>query len=231
MIDSFSLVIPSFNKFSLLKETINKILENFKEVEVIVVDDGSKDNTSKVKEIFKDKIIYLKNEINQGKGESLRKGFEKATKEFIIFTDDDLPYGIEGIKKVLKEFEDEKIDIVIGKRKQFYNDVFYKKLLRPFLYLFLKIILGLNFSDTQCGLKGFKKEVGKRLFKLSFIKGFAIDVEILYLAKKLNYKVKEVEVFQSDFSKSTFKLKGIILMFFDILKIKFHHYDFKKYQN
>jgi len=231
MIDSFSLVIPSFNKFSLLKETINKILENFKEVEVIVVDDGSKDNTFKVKEIFKDKIIYLKNEINQGKGESLRKGFEKATKEFIIFTDDDLPYGIEGIKKILKEFEDEKIDIVIGKRKQFYNDVFYKKLLRPFLYLFLKIILGLNFSDTQCGLKGFKKESGKRLFRLSFIKGFAIDVEILYLAKKLNYKVKEVEVSQFDFSKSTFKLKGIILMFFDILKIKFHHYDFKKYQN
>ena len=142
----------------------------------------------------------------------------------MIFTDDDLPYGVEGISKILNELENGH-DLVIGVREEFYSDIFYKKIMRPFLYWINFVFFGLKFPDTQCGLKGFQKKVGKKLFSLSFVKGFAIDVEILYLAKKLGFKVKIIKVKQKDIAKSTFKMKGIMKMVFEILKIKFHHYE------
>lgn len=222
----FSLIVPTYQKFSFLKETIAELIKNFPQEEIIVIDDGSNDETYKIQEIFTGQIKYLKNSTNQGKGESLRKGFKEASGDFLIFTDDDLPYGVESVQKIYQKLK-EGNEIVIGERDKFFNDVFYKKLLRPFLYLFLKILFGLNYKDTQCGIKGFKNEIGKRLFGLSFIKGFAIDVEILYLAKRLNYKVKIIKVAQTvkaTKAASTFKLKGILKMFFDLIKIKFHHY-------
>lgn len=221
-----SIIIPTYQKFSYLKRTLNLLLENLKEAEIIVVDDGSKDETYKIKDIFKEKIKYLRNEKNQGKGESLRKGFNEANGEFLIFTDDDLPYGIDSINKIYEELQKGN-EIVIGERKEFYNDIFYKKLMRPFLYLFIRLLFGLKYKDTQCGLKGFKKEVGKKLFAFSFVKGFSIDVEILYLAKKLNYKVKTIKLGQIEKAPSTFRLEGILKMFFDLIKIKFHCYKIK----
>jgi len=219
-----SLIIPTYSKFLWLKNTVLKLKENFPQAEIIVVDDGSKDETYRIQEIFGSQIIYLKNEINQGKGESLRKGFKAAKGDFLIFTDDDLPYGVEGIIKILDELEKGE-DLAVGIRVEFYSDTFYKKIMRPFLYWIIFILFGLKYPDTQCGLKGFQKEVGKKLFNLSFSKGFAIDVEILYLAKKLGFKVKTIKIKQEDIAKSTFKMKGIIKMFFEILKIKFHHYE------
>lgn len=221
MSDRLSLIIPTYQKFSYLKETISLLKENFPEAEIIVVDDGSEDETYKIKEIFE--IKYLKNLKNQGKGESLRRGFKEATGDFLIFTDDDLPYGIESISQILEELKKGE-KIVIGTRDRFYNDTFYKKILRPFLYFIIFVLLGLKYSDTQCGVKGFQKEVGKKLFELSFLKGFAIDVEILYLAKKLKYPVKTIKVQQKNVAISTFKMKGIIKMFVEILKIRFHCY-------
>ncbi len=222
--EKVSLIIPTYSKFFWLKNTILKLKENFPQAEIIVVDDGSKDETFKIQEIFGSQIVYLKNETNQGKGESLRKGFKVAQGDFLIFTDDDLPYGVEGILKILNELE-KGGDLVIGIREQFYSDVFYKKIMRPVLYWMNFVFFGLKYPDTQCGLKGFKKEVGKKLFNLSFIKGFAIDVEILYLAKKFNFKVKVIKVKQEDTARSTFKMPEIIKMFFELLKIKFHRYE------
>ena len=219
-----SLIIPTYSKFPYLKNTVFELKKNFPQAEIIVVDDGSKDETSTIQDIFGSQIVYLKNETNQGKGESLRKGFKVAQGDFLIFTDDDLPYGAEGISKILNELENGH-DLVIGVREEFYSDIFYKKIMRPFLYWIIFILFGLKFPDTQCGLKGFQKETGKRLFSLSLAKGFAIDVEILYLAKKLGFKVKTIKVKQKDIAKSTFKMRGIIKMFFEILKIRLHYYE------
>ncbi|MGB9726672.1 MAG: glycosyltransferase [Minisyncoccia bacterium] len=218
-----SLIIPTYQKFSFLKETIAELKKNFPQDEIIVIDDGSSDETYKIQEIFAGQIKYLKNQKNQGKGESLRRGFKEASGDFLIFTDDDLPYGIESIVLILEELKKGE-KIVIGTRGKFYNDTFYKRILRPFLYLIIRVLLGLKYVDTQCGIKGFQKEIGKRLFDLSFSKGFAIDVEILYLARKLHYPVKTIKVIQKQIAKSTFKMKGIIKMFLEILKIKLHSY-------
>lgn len=228
MTKKLSLIIPTYQKFSYLKETVALLRKNFSEAEIIVIDDGSKDETYKIQEIFGSQIKYLRNFKNEGKGGSLRRGFKEASGDFLIFTDDDLPYGIEGILEILEELKKGE-KIVIGVRDKFYSDKFYKKLLRPFLYFIIFILLGLRYSDTQCGLKGFQKEAGKQLFNLSFSKGFVIDVEILYLAKKLKYPVKIVKVQQKILAVSTFKIKGIIKMFFEILKIRLHCYKIQNY--
>lgn len=221
-----SIIIPSYDKGKRITNTIKSLLEYFPQAEIIVINDGSKDDTKEIKDIFGEKIVYLENEINQGKGYSLRKGFDEANGEYLIFTDADLPFGVEYIDKAYKELKLKK-SIVIGNREEFYNDKFYKKLVRPFLYLVLKVLFGFKYRDTQCGLKGFTKEKGKRIFSLSIINGFAIDIEILYLAKRLGYSVDKVIVKQEIFSPdiSTFNFSNMLRMLFDLLRIKIHHYE------
>ncbi len=220
-----SIIIPVYEKGKWISNTIKSLLEHFPRAEIIIINDGSKDDTQKIRDIFGERIVYLENEMNYGKGYSLRKGFNKAQGKYLIFTDADLPFNVEYIDKVFEELKKKK-SIVIGYRKRFYNDRFYKKLIRPFLYLTLKILFGFKYRDTQCGLKGFAKEQGKKIFALSITNGFVIDIEILYLAKRLGYSVDKAEVKQGIFSdSSTFYLSGMLRMVFDLLIIKFHHYE------
>jgi len=220
-----SIIIPSYQKGKWIINTIKSLLEHFPQAEIIIINDGSKDDTKKIKDIFDNRIVYLENEINQGKGYSLRKGFEKATGKYLIFTDADLPFGIQYIDKIYQGLKQKK-SIVIGRREEFYNDRFYKKLLRPFLYLILRILFDFKHEDTQCGLKGFTREKGKKLFFLSTIDGFAIDIEILFLARKLGYLVDKLIVEQKDSpDSSTFKFSNMLRILFDLLIIRFHHYE------
>jgi glycosyltransferase involved in cell wall biosynthesis len=222
-----SIIISSYQKKEWLQRTIDVLLKYFPEAEIIVINDGSQDNTEKIKNIFGNRIVYLGNEKNQGKGFSLRKGFKEANGQYLIFTDDDLPYGIESIQDVLQELKTG-AEVVIGERHDFYNDKLLKKLLRPLLYLFLEILFGFHYFDTQAGLKGFKRETGKTIFSLTFTDRFAIDVEILYLSRKLGYSVKTILIKQQNFGPSKFNLKDIMKMFFDLFKIRLHHYYEKK---
>ncbi|MDD2677931.1 MAG: glycosyltransferase [Candidatus Paceibacterota bacterium] len=221
-----SIIIPAYQKEGWIVNTIERLIANFPEGEIIVINDASKDNTKKIKEIFNGRIVYLENEKNEGKGYSLKRGFALAGGDFLIFTDADLPFGIEGIKLILEKLKSGSA-VVIGKRRSFYNDKGFKALFRPWLYIFLKFFFGLNYKDTQCGLKGFAKVEGKKLFSLAKTKGFAIDIELLYLAKKLNYGVNEVLVEQKkeSYSPSTFNFRRLLEMFFDLIKLKFYSYE------
>ena len=221
-----SIIIPAYQKGEWIINTIESLLKYFPHAEIIIINDGSKDDTNKVKQIFGEKIIYLENEINRGKGYSLREGFNKAQGEYLIFTDADLPFSVEYIDKVFQELKKQN-SIAIANRAEFYNDRFYKKLIRPFLYLMLRILFGFKYHDTQCGLKGFTKEKGKKLFSLSITNGFAIDIEILYLAGKLGYLVDKSVVRQdiSAFKSSTFNFSNMLRVVFDLLIIRFHHYE------
>ena len=221
-----SIIIPSYQKGKWIINTIKSLLEYFPQAEIIIINDGSKDNTKEIKDTFGQKIVYLENEINKGKGYSLRRGFEKAKGKYLIFTDADLPFDVKHIDKVYQELK-QKGSIAIGHRDKFYNDKFYKKLLRPFLYLILRILFGFKHRDTQCGLKGFVGEKGKKIFSLSVVNGFAMDIEILFLAKRLDYLVNEVIVQQevSSSDSSTFDFPNILRMVFDLLIIRFHCYE------
>jgi hypothetical protein len=91
-----------------------------------------------------------------------------------------------------------------------------------------KIILGVNFKDTQCGLKGFKTEIIQKISKMAISNRFAFEVETMYLLQKMNIPIDILKVPPADYSHSTIKLKDIVSMLVDLLKIKYHKYNISK---
>ena len=88
-----------------------------------------------------------------------------------------------------------------------------------------RIVLGVNFKDTQCGLKGFKTSVIKEVSKIAISNRFAFEVETMYLLKKTGIKINSLWVPQADYGKSTIKIKDIFSMFFDLIRLRFHKHN------
>lgn len=206
-----SVVIPSYNESANLKkgvlDSVGAYLKNLKtEYEVLVIDDGSSDNSIELvkKYIQKDKNFKLVENKHGGKAIAVLTGMEKAIGEIILFTDMDQATPIDQLDKFIPEFE-KGIDIVIGSRSGRKGAPFIRKLAAWVFSLLRGIILGLPFKDTQCGFKAFnKKSVEKIIPKIKkewgvvHFKGGAVnagfDVELLYLAKKYGFKIAEIPV-------------------------------------
>ncbi|MDO8436138.1 MAG: glycosyltransferase family 2 protein [bacterium] len=197
--------------------------------EIIVVSDGSKDKTV---EVVRDLIKNIKNlrliddEKNYGKGFVVRKGLLEAKGEFRLFTDADNSTSIDQVEKMWPEFK-KGFDIVIGSRdiKGAILDPPQPWLRQVFLgegfKFFRKIVIGLwNVEDTQCGFKCFTKKAAEDVLPKCRIDRFAFDPEILIVAKKLDYKIKEVPVFWKNDINSTVKFQSMIKMAIDLFKIK-----------
>lgn len=223
-----SLIIPTYNRKDILVKNIFTIKTTYPEAEIIIVDDNSTDGTEKtIKDTFGDSVIYLKNDKNQGKGFSLRRGFKEAQGQYLIFTDDDLPYGVTALALILNELKKGK-PVVIAERSNFYDGLI-KKIGRFIFNLFIKPLLGIKIKDTQAGLKGFQKEIGKKLFALSFINRFAIDLEIIYLCSWLKIPLDTVPVEVINKAPSNFSWKNFYEIARDVLKIKLHKYFYDKH--
>jgi dolichyl-phosphate beta-glucosyltransferase len=208
-----SIVIPSYNEMANLQKGVLDKVEHFLEkqkfeYEAIIVDDGSTDGSVEFAERFiKDnpKFKLLKNP-HTGKAGAVTAGMLSAQGEYVLFTDMDQATPIEEISKLLP-FVD-KFDIVIGSRSSQRKGAPWTRILMAKGMIILRTILvGLSgIEDTQCGFKVFKNSVAKKLFtKLSDLHhGFkkisgssvkaGFDVELLLLAQKMGYKIKEVPV-------------------------------------
>lgn len=227
-----SLVIPAYNEENRLPATLEKIIAYMNgkwNYEIIVVDDGSADRTVEVARQFSQKasLRCLSNGKNEGKGSAVRKGVMDAQGDLIFFTDADLSTPIEEIDRFLVEIE--QADIVIGSREAqgahiLNHEPFYRHWLgRIFCYL-VNFWCVPGFRDTQCGAKMFKRDAAKALFPKLKIARFAFDVEILYLARLMNYKVKEMPIdwyWSRDTRVRTFSDGFKMLM--DLIKIRFLH--------
>ena len=235
-----SVIIPVYNEESRIICSLYKLLEfisnnNFIS-EIIVVDDGSKDNTCKIASDFfssyelNDKYHFnlIENKINKGKGFSIRKGLERATGKFILFTDADFSTPIEESQKLLG-FLNVGYDIAIGSRalkdsKLIRRQNIFRMYMGKFFNLLVRRITGLNFIDTQCGFKMFTSKAKNLLLPYLKIDDFSFDVEILYIAKKLSLKVKEAPVSWINYPDSKVRIiKDSIKMFFSLIKIKNLH--------
>jgi glycosyltransferase involved in cell wall biosynthesis len=134
---------------------------------------------------------------NRGKGGALKEGFERARGKYIVFSDIDLSVSIAELPKLLEGLK--KFDVVIGSRRAEgakivrHQPWLREQLGRVFTWLVSKP-LGLEVSDATCGFKGFRASAGRKLFGASQVSGWAYDAEILYLARKWGYSVKEVPV-------------------------------------
>jgi dolichyl-phosphate beta-glucosyltransferase len=202
---TYSIVIPAYNESSRIRPTLEKILRYSKEqnwdMEIVVVDDGSRDDTAEIiREYGKvhPQIHLVENPGNHGKGYSVRNGMLHAQGDICLFTDADLSSPI-GEAQKLFEAIGEGADIAIGSRwlraeLQTERQPLYRQLLGRIFNLALRVVLGLNFADTQCGFKAFRREAVKRVFPLQRIERWGFDPEILFLARKLGFTVKEIPV-------------------------------------
>ncbi len=183
-------------------------------VQLIIVDDGStsgvtNENISFLKEHITH-FLLKRNEQNRGKGFAIRKGVEVADGNTLIYTDIDFPYDIESLLKVYATLKKNEVDIVAGvKDDTYYKNVpFARKYISKGLRLFTKTLLSLPISDTQCGLKGFKKEVST-LFLDTTIDRYLFDIEFLRNAHKKHLHIVQVPVHLNDsvvFRKMNYKI-------------------------
>mgnify|MGYP001582738503 CR=1 FL=1 len=210
-----SIIIPCYNEEVNLQKGVLFRINDFltKQTyswEVVIVDDGSTDKSISRIEIFiaTHKGFKLLKNNHQGKAQAVISGVHKAVGDVILFADMDQATPIEEINKLLP-FIRKNFDVVIGSRNNIREGAPFLRLIMARGFIFLRcLILGLNnISDTQCGFKLFSKQAAKEIFgrlrlyetsqkKISgpmVTAGF--DVEILYLARKLEFKIKEVSVF------------------------------------
>lgn len=224
-----SLIIPVYNACDYLEERtwrgikeIKRALDNF---EIIFVNDGSTDRTLQILEKIKtddQRIKVLSYNKNRGKGYAVKMGILKAVGEFIFFTDADLPFGISPILEGCRMLKNENFDMILAQRsKNFYSNL-KRRFASRFFSFFVGLFFGLGTLDTQCGLKGFKREIAKDLFNKITRNDFTFDVEIIYLARKKKLKIGFLPVKPTGFSSSTTIsfFPHAIKMFINLIMIK-----------
>jgi glycosyltransferase involved in cell wall biosynthesis len=229
-----SIIIPAYNEEKRIIPTLESYYNFFKpkfkgNLEIIVIPNNCKDNTFKiVKEFIKNKnqikIINIPN--YSGKGGAVIKGFEIAKGDYIGFTDADNSTNPENFYKLFKNIG--KFDGIIASRRKKGAIVNPPRKIKQDLSslcfnLSVRFLFNLNYSDTQCGAKLFKKETAKFLANNSSEKGWIFDVDWLYLCKKNNYNIKEYPISWRDSEGSKLNMKDGILSFFDLIKYKFNN--------
>ena len=228
-----SIIIPAYNEELRLPTTLERIAayanQFDREVEVLVVDDGSTDGTAAAAEAFRGKIPALRvvpNGRNRGKGFSVRHGVAEAHGRIALFTDADLSAPIEEVEKLLPAMKDH--DVAIGSRavdrslitvhespfREFAGIIFNK---------IVRIILRLPFVDTQCGFKAFLRERCRIIFEQQRIERFGFDPELLYLARHHGLRAVEIPVCwgHSPATKVSM-LRDSMQMFLDVFRIRWN---------
>lgn len=227
-----SVVIPAYNEKRRIGDSLTKIYTYFKkqdyDFEIVVIDDGSDDETLNLLKKYSQKIpnlIILKNESNRGKGFSVKKGVLKSRGDIILFTDADTSTPIEEIDKLISWLKNG-YQIAIGSRDLPESQVeihqrWYRELMGKTFNRIIRIILNLDYYDTQCGFKCFRRDAALEVFQSSKVCGFSFDVEILFIAKQRGIKVKEVPVRWYNSPESKVRLiRDSSRMLWDILKIR-----------
>jgi glycosyltransferase involved in cell wall biosynthesis len=235
-LDSLSIVIPAYNEESRLPQTLRLVLEwlargNFSFLEVIVVDDGSRDGTARVVDEFASENALLRlvrNPGNRGKGYAVRHGMLEAEGEWILYTDADLSAPIEELEKLCRAAREHNAAIAIGSRAVDRSLVeVHQPALRELsgrcFNLVMRLVTGLPFRDTQCGFKLYRADAARQIFSLQKQDGFSFDVEDLLIAKKLGVRTVEVPVRWSNVEGTKVGLSQGIMSFLDLIRIRMDH--------
>ena len=230
----YSIIIPAYNESARLGSTLDRVLNYVSakqwDTEIIVVNDGSRDNTADLVRQYATSnphLRLLENPGNRGKGYSVRNGMLNASGEFLLFSDADLSAPIEEAPKLFAAIN-AGADVAIGSRwlrpelqtqrqsvlRQFYGRAFN---------IALRVVLGLNIKDTQCGFKAFTRAAGQRVFPQQQIERWGFDPELLYLARKSKMKIAEVPVAWAHVEGTRISpLRDGLRMFGEVLKIRWN---------
>ena len=230
----YSIIIPAYNESARLGTTLDRVLGYVSaqhwDAELVVVNDGSRDGTADMVRRYAHShagIRLLENPGNRGKGYSVRNGMLNASGDVLLFSDADLSAPIEESTKLFSAIESG-ADIAIGSRwlkpemqtqrqsllRQFYGRSFN---------LALRLALGLNFKDTQCGFKAFTRAAALRIFRQQRIERWGFDPELLYLARRSGLKVREVPVHWAHVGGTRISpLRDGLRMFEEVLRVRWN---------
>jgi glycosyltransferase involved in cell wall biosynthesis len=225
---SLSIIIPAYNEAKRLPASLVKVrayldASQWEFAEVLVVDDGSADNTVQVARDAG--VRVLSNPGNRGKGYSVRHGILGAKGEWALFTDADLSTPIGEVEKLWSAVEREGATVAVGSRAVDRSLVgVHQPLLREAVgrvfNLAMRLIAGLDIKDTQCGFKLFQTSAGREVFSRQLLDGFGFDVEVLFIAKRRGYRAVEVPVRWDNVEGTKVSLWLGFAAFLDLLKVR-----------
>jgi dolichyl-phosphate beta-glucosyltransferase len=231
-----SAVVPVFNEAACVRSTLEAVAgflrPRFDAFEIVVVDDGSRDRTAAEVAAVAGSVnaTLLENGVNLGKGAAVRRGMLHASGDPVFFTDADLSTPLEELLNFLPHLAlaegGSGCDVVIGTRKHAAARILAAQSpLRTKMGLgytrLVNGLLGLDFSDYTCGFKCFRREAARAIFSRSAVDGWSFDAEILFLARRLGLKVKEVPVAWRDNPDSKVRLvRDTARSFAELLSIR-----------
>jgi len=229
----YSIILPAFNESSRIGPSLVKALAFVREqhwnAEIIVVNDGSRDDTADIVRhlmLHAPEIRLLENPGNRGKGYGVRNGMLNARGDILLFSDADFSSPIDEAPKLIAAI-DQGADIAFGSRWLLAETQTRRQsLLRQFVgrayNLLLRFVLGLPYRDTQCGFKAFTRRAAEIIFTRQQIEGWGFDPELLFIARKFGLKMTEVAVEWANDDRS--KINPIVdgvKMFYELLTIRF----------
>jgi dolichyl-phosphate beta-glucosyltransferase len=225
---TYSFVIPAYNESVRIRPTLDELLRYTQEqnwtVEILVVNDGSTDDTAQIiREYGKlhPQVLLVENPGNRGKGMLHARG------DICLFTDADLSSPITEARRLFDAI-DQGADIAIGSRwlrseLQTERQPLYRQAFGRIFNLVLRVILGLRFADTQCGFKAFRRDAAQRIFPLQKIERWGFDPEILFLARRAGLQVDEVPVLWAHSEGTRLNpFRDGFRMFVEVLRIRWY---------
>lgn len=228
-----SIVIPAYNEEKRILSSVSEASafmdDSGREYEIIIVDDGSSDGTSRILgKMVADfpRVRCVRYEKNKGKGHALRAGVLVTKGDVVLVMDADLSTPMEELWKMMPHISEGGFEIAIGSRALALSEIirkqpWWRRGMGKIFNKIVKLLVIRDFEDTQCGFKLFTGEAARDLFGESKVDRFAYDVEILALARKRGYAVKEVPVRWINSPESRVDpLKDSLRMLLDLVKIR-----------
>ncbi len=236
MLPSLSIVVPAYNEALRLPASLSAITVWMDacgfDVELIVVDDGSRDDTAATVEAAgrQDPRVRLHRLArNSGKGAAVRAGALAATKAWVLISDADLSTPIEEVERLAAAAIARGAPVAIGSRDVPDSDIqdhqpWYREAMGRTFNRIVQALAVPGVHDTQCGFKLIRADVARAVFGRATVDGFAFDVEMLYLARRLGFAIVEVGVrWRNDQRSTVDPIRDSAKMFVDVLKIRFRH--------
>ncbi len=244
-INKLSVIIPAYNKDTEVFQVVSNVVHELKKLqhpwEIIVVDDASRDSTLREAVRIKafngntQNIKIFSYNLNQGKGFALYFGFKQSTGDTIIFADSDLDLPASNLPVIVKNFTKSSAHIIISSKRHPLSQVNYPLLRRiqsKTYQILIRALFNLNLSDTQVGLKVFKRKVLEECFPRIVVKAFAFDLELLVVAKQLGFsKIEESPVILNYNFSSTIRFSCVKQILNDTLAIYYRKHFLNYYQN
>lgn len=232
-----SVVIAAYNEEKVIADTVRRVgeyLEKMDDPELIIVDDGSRDRTCEIVLSLTERFPFLrlvKNDRNRGKGYSIKHGIMESRGEYVLFTDADLVFPIEGVEPFVKALK-EGADVAIASRS--HPGTLFALHPRHFSYIYQRYLVGRTYinvvnrilkigvTDTQAGFKCMRGEAARTIYARTTLYDFAFDVEALFIARQLGYRIVEQPVYFLYLGEqsSVQLVKDSALMLYDLWKIR-----------